>query len=231
MDLGISYNGFYPIILILVLASFGAQAYLSSTYGRYGRIRNAHNLTGAEVARRMLDENGLRQVTVEMVPGQLSDHYDPIRKVVRLSEVTYGVPSIGAAAVAAHEVGHAIQDRAQMPALLARARLAPALSLGSNFGPLIVLVGFFLNIAGLVYLGIVLFAGAVLFHLITLPVEFDASRRGLQYLAGRGLLSTQETYGARSVLTAAALTYIIGFALALAQLLQYLSLLGGRRSN
>ncbi|WP_027480621.1 zinc metallopeptidase [Deinococcus pimensis] len=227
-----SFMGPYgPLILLLLLASMLVQGYLSSTYGKFSRIRNARNLTGAQVARMILDENGLSHVPVEMVPGSLTDHYDPIRKVVRLSETNYGVPSLAAAAVAAHEVGHAIQDKVRMPALVLRAQLATPLMIGANFGPILVLAGLLLQFSGLLWLGVILFAGAVLFHLITLPVEFDASRRALQNLAGRGYLSRGEVDGARSVLTAAALTYIAAFAIALAQLLNLLALANGRRSD
>jgi len=218
-----------PLIMLLLLASFGVQWYLSNTYGRYARIRNARNLTGAEIARMMLDDSGLRHIPVEMVPGSLTDHYDPIRKVVRLSEGNFNTPSLAAAAVAAHEVGHAIQDKVRMPALTLRARLFPALQLGANFGPLLVLAGLFLNITGLLWIGIIFFAAAVLFHLITLPVEFDASRRALVHLHDRGYLARPEVDGARSVLNAAALTYVAGFAIALAQLLNFIALAGGRR--
>ncbi len=199
------------------------QGYLSSTYRKYSRIRNARNLTGAEVARMMLDENGLRNVPVEMVRGQLTDHYDPIRKVVRLSEVNYGVPSVAALAVAAHEVGHAIQDKTGYPALSLRAKVFPVLQLGANFGPMLILIGLLLQgIGPIFWLGIVFFAGAVLFHLVTLPVEFDASRRALTHLHDRGYVAGNDLAGARSVLSAAALTYIAAFAIALAQLVYFL---------
>lgn len=215
---------YYLLMILLFGVSMLVQAYLSNTYGRFSKIRNARNLTGADVARMILDENGLRGVPVERVPGQLTDHYDPIKKVVRLSEVNYDVPSLAAAAVAAHEVGHAIQDKNGYPALVLRARLFPALQLGANIGPLLILAGIFLNFGGLFWLGIIAFAGAVLFHLVTLPVEFDASRRALVNLSQRGYLAGNEVQGARSVLTAAALTYVAAFAIALAQLVYFFGL-------
>lgn len=231
MDLFAFMGPYGPLILLLFVASMFIQGYLSRTYRRYSQIRNARNVTGAQIARMMLDEHGLAHIPVEMAPGSLTDHYDPIHKVVRLSETNYNVPSLAAAAVAAHEVGHAIQDKVRMPALVLRARLAMPLQLGANFGPILVLAGIFLQISGLLWLGVIMFAGAVLFHLITLPVEFDASRRALDHLAGRGYLARNEIGGARSVLTAAALTYIAAFAIALAQLLNLLALAGGRRSD
>ncbi|EYB67743.1 peptidase, membrane zinc metallopeptidase [Deinococcus phoenicis] len=212
------------LILIIFVASLLIQGYLSRTYNKWGNVRNSRNMTGAELARRMLDENGLSNVPVNAVPGNLSDHYDPIRKVVNLSEANYHVPSVSALAVAAHEVGHALQDKARMPALVLRGHLAVPLSLGMNLAPWLLLAGVFLHFTGLVWLGVILFGAALLFHLITLPVEFDASRRALAYLNGRGLTGGQESQGARAVLTAAALTYVAGFAMALAQLLNVLGI-------
>lgn len=214
-----------PLILIILVASFIIQGALTRTYRRWSAVRNPRNLTGAQVARMMLDANGLNHVPVNAVPGSLSDHYDPMRKTVNLSEGVYGVPSVAAMAVAAHEVGHAIQDRVRMPALVARGRLAVPLSLGMNLAPLLVMAGIFLQLTGLLWLGVVLFGAALLFHVITLPVEFDASRRALAYLNQTGLSGSPEaTGGARSVLTAAALTYVAGFAMALAQFLNIFSI-------
>ncbi|GGN28250.1 zinc metallopeptidase [Deinococcus daejeonensis] len=214
-----------PLILIILVASFIIQGALTRTYRRWSAVRNPRNLTGAQVARMMLDANGLNHVPVNAVPGSLSDHYDPMRKTVNLSEGVYGVPSVAAMAVAAHEVGHAIQDRVRMPALVARGRLAVPLSLGMNLAPLLVMAGIFLQLTGLLWLGVVLFGAALLFHVITLPVEFDASRRALAYLNQTGLSGSPEaTAGARSVLTAAALTYVAGFAMALAQFLNIFSI-------
>lgn len=214
-----------PLILLILIASFVIQGSLTRTYRRWSGVRNPRNLTGEQVARMMLDANGLNHVPVNAVPGNLSDHYDPLRKTVNLSEGVYGVPSVAAMAVAAHEVGHAIQDRVRMPALVARGRLAVPLSLGMNLAPLLVMAGIFLQLTGLLWLGVVLFGAALLFHLITLPVEFDASRRALAYLNQTGLSGSPEaTGGARSVLTAAALTYVAGFAMALAQFLNIFSI-------
>ncbi|NTY02362.1 zinc metallopeptidase [Deinococcus sp. JMULE3] len=214
-----------PLILIILVASFVIQGSLTRTYRRWSAVRNPRNLTGAQVARMMLDANGLNHVPVNAVPGSLSDHYDPLRKTVNLSEGVYGVPSVAAMAVAAHEVGHAIQDRVRMPALVARGRMAVPLSLGMNLAPLLVMAGIFLQLTGLLWLGVVLFGAALLFHVITLPVEFDASRRALAYLNQTGLSGSPEaTGGARSVLTAAALTYVAGFAMALAQFLNIFSI-------
>jgi uncharacterized protein len=222
------------LLLILVMAlSFGAQMYLQNTFGRFSRIRNAKDLTGAEVARDILDRNGLQNVRVEPVAGMLSDHYDPIHKVVRLSEVNYGQPSLAALAVAAHEVGHALQDKNAYAPLIVRARLAPVLGATANLGQLALFIGIFMLASSfgktLFMIGIIGLAAAVVFHLVTLPVEFDASNRALKILETNGYLTPQENQGAKSVLTAAALTYVAAAIAAAATLLYYLGFL--RRSD
>lgn len=219
------FGPYMPLILLLLVLSFIVQGYLSRTYGKWGQVRNARNMTGSQVARMMLDENGLQSVSVNMVPGNLTDHYDPQKKAVYLSEANYNTPSISAMAVAAHEVGHAIQDKVNMPALVLRGKMALPLSFSMNFAPWMVMLGFAIHASGLIWVGVALFAFAMLFHLITLPVEFDASRRALAYVQQRGLGgAVQAENGAQKVLTAAALTYVLGFAMALAQLLNVLGM-------
>ncbi|WP_135227886.1 zinc metallopeptidase [Deinococcus fonticola] len=219
------FGPYFPLIIGIMLLSFIVQGYLSRTYGKWGQVRNPRNLTGAEVARMMLDENGLQSVPVNMVPGNLTDHYDPQRKTVNLSEANFRTPSISAMAVAAHEVGHAIQDKVRMPALVLRGKMALPLSLSMNFAPWLLMLGLFIQSSGLIWVGVILFGFAMLFHLITLPVEFNASSRALAYLRERGLGGGgQADDGARKVLTAAALTYVLGFAMALAQLLNVLGM-------
>ena len=228
MDFG--FGPYFPLIIALMVLSFVVQGYLSRTYGKWGQVRNSRNLTGAQVARMMLDENGLQSVPVNMVPGFLTDHYDPRNKTVNLSEANFNTPSISAMAVAAHEVGHAIQDKVRMPALVLRAQLAGPLSLGMNLAPWLLMLGIGIQMSGLIWLGAVLFGLALLFHLVTLPVEFDASRRALQYIGARQLTGSAEgNAGAQKVLTAAALTYVAGFAMALAQFPQILGI--ARRSD
>lgn len=225
MDMLAFLGPYGPLIMIIFVASMLIQGYLSRTYGKWGQVRNARNMTGADVARMMLDENGLGHIPVNAVPGNLTDHYDPVKKTVNLSQSVYGVPSVGAMAVAAHEVGHAIQDKVRMPALVLRRQMAMPLSLGMNLAPLLLMVGLVMKMTGLIWVGVVLFGFALLFHLITLPVEFDASRRALAYINGRNLGGSAEgSNGASKVLTAAALTYVAGFAMALAQLLNVLSI-------
>ncbi|RTR29457.1 zinc metallopeptidase [Deinococcus radiophilus] len=218
-------SGYFPLIIGLMVLSFVVQFYLKNVYGKWMNVRNSAGLTGAEVARRMLDDAGLQHVPVKMTPGELSDHYDPIKDEVYLSEANFRNPSVAGAAVAAHEVGHAIQDKISMPALVARGKLAVPLSIGSNLAPWMFLAGLLLSLGPLMWLGVILFGAALLFHLITLPVEFDASRRAMAYMKSNGLVAAgAETKGAQTVLTAAALTYVLAFAMALAQFLHFLNI-------
>jgi hypothetical protein len=219
------------IILMVVIfgVSMAAQGYLTSTFRKFSQVRNAHNVTGAEVARDILDRNGLQNVRVEPTPGFLSDHYDPMKKVVRLSEVNYNSPSLAALAVAAHEVGHAIQDGKGYAPLVLRSSLAMPLMVAGNLGQLALFAGllFIASSLGQTFLliGIIGLAAVLLFHVITLPVEFDASNRALAILETNGYLSKQENQGARKVLTAAALTYVVAALASAAQLLYYLGFL------
>lgn len=216
---------------MVFLATLAIQFWLQSTYARYSRVTNSRGLTGAEVARAILDAYGLNSVRVEPVPGALTDHYDPTQKVVRLSEPNYASPSEAALAVAAHEVGHAIQDAKGYAPLRIRHAILPVANIGSTLGPWIFILGLFMNVAGLMSVGIWLFAAAALFQLITLPVEFDASSRALVNLKKMNFLNPGEMDGARAVLTAAAMTYVAALASSLAQILYYVSILQGRRSD
>ncbi|MFN4232401.1 zinc metallopeptidase [Thermus sp.] len=216
---------------LVFLASLGIQGGLQATFARFSRVANSRGLTGAQVARAILDAHGLTHVRVEPVPGALTDHYDPHAKAVRLSEPNYASPSLAALAVAAHEVGHAVQDAHGYTWLRVRASLWPAASLGTNLGPILVGVGLMLGAIGLAKLGLYLYLAVALFQLVTLPVEFDASRRALEFLRRMGFLSQQEMVPARQVLTWAALTYVAALASSLATILYYASLLMGRREE
>lgn len=224
----------YIFLMLFIMAiSFAAQSYLTSTFGRFQKIRNARDLTGAEVARDILDANGLSDVQVEPVAGQLTDHYDPRTRTVRLSEPNYASPSLSALAVAAHECGHAIQHKQGYALLNIRAAMVPAVNIGSQFGPLLIMFGLFLSIPSIAWIGVIGLIGALAFHAVTLPVEFDASARALRILESNGYLTREENAGAKSVLTAAAMTYVAGAIGALVTLLYYVSLLSGgsRRSE
>jgi len=230
-------EGTMDVTFLLMIAVFVASLFiqwgLQATFARFSRVANSRGLTGAEVARAILDAHGLTHVRVEPVPGALTDHYDPQAKAVRLSEPNYPSPSLAALAVAAHEVGHAVQDKEGYAWLRVRAKLWPVASIGSNWGPILVLVGLGLGALGLAKLGIYLYLGVAIFQLVTLPVEFDASRRAMEFLRRMGFLTSREVGPARQVLTWAALTYVAALASSLATILYYASLLGlfGRREE
>ncbi|HLR46294.1 MAG TPA: zinc metallopeptidase [Deinococcales bacterium] len=214
---------YYLIGIIAFIASLAIQGFLKSTYGKWSRQANTAGLTGAEVARAILHANDINDVRIEPVRGELSDHYDPAKKTVRLSEGIYARPSVAGMAVAAHEVGHAIQHARGYQALKVRTALLPVANIGSQFGPLLAIFGLMLGATGLLKAGVWLFGAAVLFQLVTLPIEFDASRRALGNLQQLGLVTNTDQAGARSVLTAAALTYVAAAATAIAYFLYFLS--------
>jgi len=207
----------------LALVMF-AQARVRSAYGRYSQVRNAYGLTGGEAARRLLDRAGLSYVPVRVVPGELSDNYDPQQKVLNLSQGVANAPSVAALGIAAHEIGHALQDAQSYAPLRLRASLVPATNIGSQLGFYIFFAGLFIH--PLAWIGIGLFSLAVLFTLITLPVELNASRRARQLLASSGLITPAEMGGVSAVLNAAALTYVAALAQALATLLYFLDVMG-----
>lgn len=211
------------IILIpaLILATF-AQYKVSSTFNKYSRIPNAKGYTGREVARMILDRSGLSNVEVVHVSGQLTDHYDPTKKIIRLSDDVYNVASLSAISVAAHEVGHAIQHQEGYAPLKIRTGFAPIASFSSQISWIIFLLGFFIN-PDLIQVGILLFSMTVLFQIITLPVEFNASSRALTHL-GNEFITQDELVGSREVLRAAALTYVASTLVGISQLLRLLVL-------
>ena len=207
----------------LALVMF-AQARVRSAYGRYSQVRNAYGLTGGEAARRLLDRAGLSYVPVRVVPGELSDNYDPQQKVLNLSQGVANAPSVAALGIAAHEIGHALQDAQSYAPLRLRASLVLATNIGSQLGVYIFFAGLFIH--PLAWIGIGLFSLAVLFTLVTLPVELNASRRARQLLASSGLITPAEMGGVSAVLNAAALTYVAALAQALATLLYFLDVMG-----
>jgi len=223
---------FDPLYLLFalpgLLLGFYAQARVKSAFAKYERVRSATGMTGAQAARRILDANGLHNVAVERVNGFLSDHYDPGHKVLRLSPQVYDTPSLAAVGVAAHEAGHALQDKEHYPALKLRSALVPSVQIGGWVGPLIFFVGLSLNTT-LAWVGLILFGLTAVFALVTLPVEFDASRRAKQLLVGQGILAQQEIPGVNAVLDAAALTYVAAAIQAIMTLAYYAYILLGRR--
>ena len=225
---------FDPLYLILalpgLLLALWAQARVKGTFNKYSKVRTVRSATGAEVARYLLDQQGLHDVRVEETQGFLSDHYDPRTRVLRLSPDVYRQPSVAAAGVAAHEMGHAMQHSGGYAPLQIRSAIVPAVQFGSSLAPILFIVGFLLNFTPLAWLGVILFGTAVVFSLITLPVEFDASKRAKVLLNSSGILSPQEVKGVDKVLDAAALTYVAAAVAAIGQLLYYVLLLtGGRR--
>ncbi|MCA9516273.1 MAG: zinc metallopeptidase [Myxococcales bacterium] len=200
--------GYMVLLLVTGALSIWASVRVKTTFARYQKVRTRGGLTGAEVARAILARSGVRDVRVERVAGFLSDHYDPREKVLRLSPDVYGGTSVAAVGVAAHEVGHAIQHARGYWPLQVRSYLAPAASFGSNLGLIIAMMGLAFHATGLVTLGVIAFAAMVAFTLVTLPVELDASARAKALLPELGFVSAEEARGVRSVLGAAAMTYV-----------------------
>lgn len=222
---------FDPLYLVfalpgLLLAMY-AQNKVKSSYNKYSQVRTQRGVTGAQIARYLLDSQGLDHVKVEEVQGFLSDHYDPRGKVLRLSPGVYRSNSISAAGIAAHEMGHALQDQQKYTPLVLRSAMVPSVQIGGFLGPLIFFGGFFMSSPTFAWLGLILFGATVLFALVTLPVEFDASNRAKKLLVNQGVLSSQELDGVNNVLNAAALTYVAAALQALSTLLYYVFLLMG----
>ena len=233
------YFGYYPmridptmIILIpAILFTIYAQFKVTSTTSRYLKVRSQRGFTGEHVARKILDDNGLYNVRIEMVRGHLSDHYDPRGKVVRLSQDIYYGNSITSVSVAAHECGHAIQHHVGYAPLKLRSVSVPVANFGSKLSWPLILIGLLLGSTGLAKLGVILFLFVVFFQVVTLPVEFNASRRALVTLGNTQILTEDEVKKARKVLSAAALTYVAAMAQAVANLLRLLLIVGGRRRD
>lgn len=218
----------YLIFIIpALLLSFYAQYKVNSTFKRYSQVRSARGTTGADVARTILRRNNMNSVKLEPVAGNLSDHYDPTSATVRLSESVYGSNSISAIGVAAHEVGHAIQHHEQYSLLELRHKIVPVTNFASSASFPILLIGFIMNNLGFVLLGIILFSLVVLFHLVTLPVEINASQRAVAQLSEGGLITYDEIPAVKSVLSAAALTYLAATISAISNLLYYILIFTG----
>ncbi len=220
----------YLLVLIGLALTLMAQGLVKSTFARYAKVRSVTGMTGAQAAEKVLHTCGIYDVGIQHVSGTLTDHYDPSSKVLRLSDSTYGSTSVAAICVAAHECGHAVQHQKKYGPLVLRSTLVPAANLGSQLAWPIFVAGLIFAIRPLTTVGIVLFSLAVLFQLVTLPVEFDASHRALKILGENGIIPADELQGGRKVLTAAALTYVAALASSLLQLLR-LVLLAQRRNR
>ena len=223
-----------PMVLIGVVICMLASANVNRTFQKYSRIRSHSGMTGREAAERLLHANGIYDVTVQRVAGNLTDHYDPRNKTLNLSDSTYASTSVAAIGVAAHECGHAVQHANGYAPLKIRGSLVPVANFGSTLAWPLILIGFLIQGNAsvlLINLGILLFSAAVLFQIVTLPVEFNASSRALKSLETNGILYTEEVADTRKVLRAAALTYVASAASAILQLLRLILISGGRRRN
>lgn len=222
------------LVLPCLILSLWASSSVNSTFNKYSKQYSRRNLTGAQAAERVLRANGVYNVRIERISGNLTDHFDPKTNVIRLSDSVYGSTSTAAIGVACHEAGHAVQYAQHYAPIKLRATLVPITNLGSKISMPLILLGLVLSFLGemsyfFVYLGIACFGLSVLFQFVTLPVEFNASRRAMQAIENTQLLTEEEQKGARKTLTAAAMTYVAATATALAQLLRLLVLFGGRR--
>ncbi|KIO65610.1 zinc metallopeptidase [Caldifermentibacillus hisashii] len=224
-------GSFLIYFLIITIIPIWASMRVNGAYKKYSNVANSTGTTGYEVARRILDSNGLYDVQIEETRGFLSDHYDPRAKVVRLSSANYHGHSIAALAVAAHECGHAIQDQEDYAFLRLRSSLVPVASFASNTSWILIIIGFMFQMANLALLGIIFMAVAVLFQVVTLPVEFNASSRALNQVVSLGIIRNDEERGARSVLNAAALTYVAAAAVALLELLRFVLMFVGMNND
>ena len=224
------------IVLPCIILSMIASSSVNSTFNKYSKVNSIRRLTGAEAAQRVLSANGIRGVRIERVSGNLTDHYDPKTNVIRLSDSVYGSTSVAAIGVAAHEAGHAVQYAQNYGPIKLRSAIIPVTNFGSKIAMPLILAGILLSFLGglsntLVYLGILAFSLSLVFQLVTLPVEFNASRRAMETIESGGLLTSEEQEGARKTLKAAAMTYVAATAVALAQVARLLILFSGRRKR
>ncbi|OGX61601.1 MAG: peptidase [Paenibacillus sp. RIFOXYA1_FULL_44_5] len=223
---------YYPWDLLIFIAfgiSLWAQFRVQGTFGRWSKVSVSTGMTGREAARRMLDANGLYDVPVEPVAGSLTDHYDPIHRVVHLSEPVYYENSIAAISVACHEVGHAIQHKVHYPMLVLRHKIFPIVNFSSGIAPLLLIAGFLFAWSNLILLGIIFFSAAVAFQLVTLPVEFNASSRARDVMVASGFIANNEERSVAKVLNAAALTYVAAALISLLQLIKFIAIFNNSR--
>lgn len=228
---GLYFDPTYLLVIAGLILTLIAQGKVKSTFAKYSKVRSMRGLTGAQAAEKVLHSAGIYDVSIQRVSGELTDHYDPRSKVLRLSDSTYGSNSVAAVGVAAHECGHAIQHQVGYQPLALRSTLVPAANFGSQLAWPVFLAGLIFSFQPLLTAGIVLFGLAVLFQLVTLPVELNASKRAVKILGETGLVTEQENAGVKKVLTAAALTYVAALASSLLSLLRLIILAGGRKRD
>ncbi|MBQ2694700.1 MAG: zinc metallopeptidase [Clostridia bacterium] len=226
------FYDYYYIILVIpaMLLAVWAQVRVKSTYGKFAKVGNTRGITGAYAAQAVLTHYGINDVRIEQVSGKLSDHYDPKAKVIRLSTEVYGGSSIAAVGIACHEAGHAAQHAENYVPIKVRNTLVPICNIGSTLGVPLAILGYFLGFEPLITVGLLLYAAISLFHLVTLPVEFNASNRAIKVIEETGLLYDDETSGAKKVLKAAAMTYVASLIVALANLLRLVLRFNNRRN-
>jgi len=224
---------YFILVAIPSMILMGAASwYVRHANSKWSQIRASSGLTGAQAAQRLISTGNLYGVQVQGTPGELTDHYDPRNKTLYLSQTVANVPSVAAVAIAAHELGHALQDAEDYFPMKIRSALVPAVNIGSNLGWFLIIIGLVLNFIQLAWIGVIVFASGALFALATLPVEFNASARAKQLLYETGIIhSEEERQGVNQVLNAAALTYVAGLITAILQLLYYVLLVGGRRRD
>lgn len=220
------------LVLPAVIFSLWASIRVNTTFKKYSKIRSMRGITGAEAARRVLDANGLQHIRIEQIPGNLTDHYDPRSDVIRLSESVYGNTSVAAIGVACHEAGHAVQHAENYVPVKIRAAIIPVTNIGSRLAIPLIILGILLNVLApeflvIAYIGVACYGLCTLFQLVTLPTEFDASRRALRCIESYGILGSEEIGGARRVLTAAEMTYVAALAVSLMQLLRLFLMVSG----
>ena len=228
------YIDYWYIVLVLpaILFSLWASFMVKSTYNKYSKQNSISGMTAAQVVRRVLDANGLYNVGVGRVAGNLTDHYDPRTNMINLSDTVYSSTSTAAIGVACHEAGHAIQHKEEYLPIKIRTAIIPAANIGSTLAIPLIIIGMILGSLQLSYVGVICFSAVALFQLVTLPTEFDASKRALQTIEANNYLSPAETKGAKKVLTAAAMTYVAALAVTIMQILRFVLILnGGRRNN
>ncbi len=225
------WDNTFLILIPGILLALYAQIKVNSTYAKYKGIRNSRMITGHECARRILDANGLQNVQIQAVRGNLTDNYNPVNQVLNLSEEVYNGTSISSVSIAAHECGHALQHAQGYAPIRVRSALVPVVNAASILSWVLILAGYFFALFNLTTIGIIFFSSTVIFQLVTLPVEFNASDRALVQLESLGIATDTEIYGAKKVLNAAAFTYIAATIVALLQLLRIIMLFGGRRRD
>lgn len=225
------WDSTYILVIIAMLLSLFASFGVKSTFAKYQKMKTARGITGAEAARRVLDMNGLQHIRIERISGELTDHFDPRSNVIRLSDATYNDTSVAAVGVAAHEAGHAVQHATGYVPIKVRNAIVPVVNIGSQLAMPLFIIGLLLNYLNLAYLGVILFSFALVFQLVTLPVELNASSRAIKILDSSMLLYEDEITPAKKVLKAAAMTYVAAVAATALQLLRLLLILNRRRDD